>query len=91
MAYIATGTSLFGFGNYNAGTISVKKRSSNFQFELSYTYTRDLTNINGVTGTPASGFANEFGNTLENPYSPGQDYGNTSFARRERVLATFLY
>ena len=36
----------------------------NFQFEVAYTYTRDLTNINGVTGTPASGFANEFGNTL---------------------------
>jgi Carboxypeptidase regulatory-like domain len=91
MSYIATGTSLLGFGNYNAGTISVKKRSANFQFELSYTYTRDLTNINGVTGTPASGFANEFGNTVSNPYAPGIDYGNTSFARRERVLATFLY
>jgi hypothetical protein len=91
MAYIATGTSLLGYGNYNAGTISAHKLAANFQFEISYTYTRDLTNINGVTGTPASGFANEFGQTLSNPYAPATDYGNTSFARRERVLATFLY
>jgi hypothetical protein len=91
MAYIATGTTLLGYGNYNAGTISAHKRSANFQFEVSYTYTRDLTDINGVTGSPASGFANEFGNTLSNPYNPSTDYGNTSFARRERVLATFLY
>ena len=91
MAYIATGTSLLGYGNYNAGTIDVHKRAANFQFEVAYTYTRDLTDINGVTGTPASGFANEFGNTLSNPYNPSTDYGNTSFARRERFLASFLY
>ena len=80
-----------GFGNYNAGTISVKKRAANFQFELSYTYTRDLTNVNGAPIASASGFANEFGNTLSDPHNPGLDYGNTPFARRERVLATFLY
>jgi hypothetical protein len=90
-AYIGEVTTLSGFGNYNAGTISVKKRSASLQFEISYTYTRDLTNINGAPLASASGFVGEYGNVLSNPYNPGLDYGNTPFARRERVLATFLY
>ncbi len=91
MAYIATGTTLLGYGNYNAGTVSVKKRAADFQFEVSYTYTRDLTDVNGAPVASASSFTNEFGNTLSNPYNPSLDYGNTPFARRDRVLATFLY
>jgi Carboxypeptidase regulatory-like domain/TonB dependent receptor-like, beta-barrel len=92
MSYIATGTTLNGFGNYNAGTISVHKRGANLQFELSYTYTRNLTNVNGApTNVGAGAFVNEFGNTLSDPYNPNLDYGNTPFSRRNRVLATFLY
>jgi hypothetical protein len=91
MSYIATGTSLLGYGNYNAGTIDIHKRSANLQFDISYTYTRDLTNVNGAPIASASSYATEFGNTLSDPYNPGVDYGNTPFARRERVLATFLY
>jgi hypothetical protein len=89
--YLGQVTTLHGFGNYNSGTISVKKRAANFQFELSYTYTRDLTNINGAPIASASGFVGEYGNVLTDPLHPGLDYGNTPFARRERVLATFLY
>jgi hypothetical protein len=34
----------------------------------------------------------EFGNTLlTDPQRPGLDYGNVSFARRQRFLTTFLY
>ncbi len=91
MAYIATGTTLLGYGNYNAGTVSVHKRATSIQFEVSYTYTRDLTNVNGAPIASASGYATEFGNTLSNPYNPNTDYGNTPYARRNRVLATFLY
>lgn len=91
MSYIATGTSLLGFGTYQAGTISVHKRSANFQFEVAYTYTRDLTNVNGAPIASASSYATEFGNTLSDPYHPGVDYGNTPFARRQRFLASFLY
>jgi hypothetical protein len=92
MSYIATGTTLLGYGNYNAGTISVHKRGANLQFEISYTYTRNLTNVNGApTNVGAGGFVNEFGNTLSDPYNPSLDYGNTPFSRRNRVLATFLY
>jgi hypothetical protein len=90
MSYIAT-TDNLGFANYNAGTISVKKRSANFQFEVSYTYTRDLSNINGAPISSTASYANELGSTLSDPYHPGVDYGNIPFARRNRVLATFLY
>ncbi len=80
-----------GFSNYNAGTIAIRKRSSSLQFELSYVYSRDLTNTNGAATSSTSAFANEMGNTLSDPYNPGLDYGNTPFTRRHRVLATFLY
>ncbi|HVN02968.1 MAG TPA: TonB-dependent receptor [Bryobacteraceae bacterium] len=91
MSYIAQGTSLLGYGNYNSGTVSVHKRSSTFQFEASYSYTRDLTNVNGAPYTSANGFVNEFGNTLSDPYNPSLDYGNTPYDRRQRFLVTFLY
>jgi hypothetical protein len=90
LAYIATSDNL-GFSNYNAGTISIKKRSANLQFELSYTYSRNLSNVNGAPVSTAAGFATEFGDTLSNPQNPGLDYGNVPYIHRERVLATFLY
>ena len=64
-----------GFGNYNAGTIEVHKRSSSLQFGASYTYTRNLSNIIGAATSSAQGFASEFGNELSDPYHPGIDYG----------------
>jgi hypothetical protein len=91
LSYIATGTTLKGYGNYNAGTVSFHKHSSVFQFEASYTYSRDLTNVNGAPIASASGFVNEFGNTLSDPYNPTLDYGNTPYDRRQRFLVTFLY
>jgi hypothetical protein len=89
---VATNTNL-GFTNYNAGTFSVHKRGANFQFEVSYTYAKDLTNLNGCAGSGASPFATEggFGASLCDRYLPGIDYGNNSFVRRNRFLATFLY
>jgi len=90
ISYIATATNA-GFGNYQAGTFSVHKRSANLQFEVAYTYTRNLSNVTGAPVASASGFANEFGNTLEDPRNPGLDYGNVPYARRNRVLASFLY
>ena len=90
LAYIATSTNQ-GFANYQAGTFSVKKRSASLQFEVSYTYTRNLANVNGAPVASAANFVNEFGDTLSDPYRPGLDYGNVPFSRRNRVLATFLY
>ena len=79
-----------GYGNHHSGTIAVRKRTSTLQFEGSYVYTRDLTNVNGVYAG-AAGFVNENGAFMTNPYDPNLDYGNTPFARRHRVLFTFLY
>jgi Carboxypeptidase regulatory-like domain len=90
MAYIDT-TSPLGFANYNAATFLLKKRSANLQFELSYSYTRDLSNVNGAPIGSTSAFANELGDTLEDPYHPGLDYGNIPYIHRNRFLATFLY
>jgi hypothetical protein len=83
-------TAPVGYVNYNTSTISVRKRSSSFQFEGSYTYTRNLSNASGIY-SGVSGFVNENGNFLTNPYNPSLDYGNTPFSRRHRFLATFLY
>jgi hypothetical protein len=92
MAYIATSTNL-GFSNYNAGTISVHKRSANLQFEVAYTFTSNLTNVYGCGQSAESSFVTEgaFNTTLCSPYQPGIDYGNTPFNHRSRVLASFLY
>ena len=78
-----------GFGNYDDGTVSVHKRSNSLQFEASYTYTRNLSDLQGYGHSRS--FANEFGNQLSDPYNPGLDYGNTPFSRRNRFLATFFY
>jgi hypothetical protein len=90
MQYIDTSTDT-GFQNYQAGTWEVKKKSANLQFDLSYTFTRNLSNVEGSPTASAQGYANEFGNILSNPAQPGLDYGNVPFSRRNRVLATFLY
>jgi hypothetical protein len=91
VAYIATNTN-DGFGNYNAGTVSVHKRAAGLQFEASYTYTRNLTNNYGCA-TGVNGFVTEAAlfNTLCDPNNPSLDYGNVPFDRRHRFLASFLY
>ncbi len=92
LAYIQT-TSDLGFSNYQSGTVSLKKRAANLQFEVSYTFTRNLTNVYGCGETSAASFATEgaFGTQLCDPQNPGLDYGNTPFSHRNRFLATFLY
>jgi uncharacterized surface protein with fasciclin (FAS1) repeats len=89
LAYILSGTNQ-AFGNYQAGTVSVHKRSSNFQFEASYTFTRNLSNAVGSVGG-SSTFPTEYGNLISDYFHPGIDYGNVPFSRRDRVLITTLY
>ena len=82
----------YGFGNYNAMTAAVKKRLSfGLQLQASYIYARNLSNLGGNPGTPAGGFAGEYGGTISNPSQAGLDYGNVNFTRRNRFLTTFLY
>jgi hypothetical protein len=81
-----------GFGTYQSATASVKRRMANgLQFQSSYIFARNLSNVNGVGSSPAGGFAGEFGGTISDPYHPGLDYGNVPFTRRNRFLTTFLY
>jgi hypothetical protein len=78
-----------GESNYNALTVSVHKRfSGGLQFQGSYTFARNLADNAGYDPTA---FTGENGGTISNQYHPGLDYGNVSFTRRSRFLATFLY
>jgi hypothetical protein len=89
--YMAYNTNL-GYGNYNALTVSAKKRlAKGLQFQASYIYARNLSNADGAATTPADVFAGEFGGFISNPRHPGLDYGNVAFTRRNRFLTTFLY
>jgi len=89
--YIQYNTNL-GYGNYNALTTAVQKRMSNgLQFQFSYIYARNLSNVNGAATSAASAFQGEFGGNLSTAQDPSLDYGNVSFTRRNRVLTTFLY
>ncbi len=90
VSFIETGENQ-GFGNYQAGTFSVHKRSSSFQFDSSYVFTRNLSNTIGAAYSTAQRYADEFGNLLTDYYHPGIDYGNVPFSRRNRFLTTFLY
>jgi hypothetical protein len=89
--YVAYNTNP-GFSNYNAMTVSFKKRMTRgLQFQGSYIYARNLSNVDGAATTTADQFPGEFGGTITNPARPGLDYGNLAFTRRNRALVTFLY
>jgi hypothetical protein len=75
--------------NYNNFTVDVKKRySGGFQFESSYSFTRDLSDEGG--GNPTA-FVAAGGNWLSDRFHPGLDYGNVIYDRRHRFLTTYLY
>jgi hypothetical protein len=77
-----------GWSNYNAMTASMNKRSSSFQFQGSYTFTRNLSNAQSWNPTS---YATEAGGLVTDRFNLGLDYGNVSFSRRHRFLSTFLY
>ena len=78
-----------GISNYHALTTSVTKRFANgLQFQGSYVWAKNLTDAQGYNPTA---FATEAGGVVTDPYNLRLDYGNVSFTRRNRFLATFLY
>jgi hypothetical protein len=78
-----------GESNYNAATIAVQKRfSKGLQFQASYIFARSLADNAGYNPTT---FTGENGGTISDNHHPGLDYGNVSYTRRQRFLATFLY
>ena len=83
-----------GYGNYNALTVSGQKRFAHgVQFQSSYIYARNLSNVGGYNPNSANppAYAGEGGGTISDPANPGLDYGNVNFTRRHRFLTTFLY
>jgi hypothetical protein len=88
--YMAYNTNL-GYGNYNALTVSAKKRlAKGVQFQASYIFARNLSNVDGAAATTSDQFAAEYGGFVSDPRHPSLDYGNVSFTRRNRFLTTFL-
>jgi hypothetical protein len=77
------------FSNYQSGTLELSRHNEkSLSFDLSYMFTRDLSNAGGVAPTA---FAVAGGSFLTDRFNPGLDYGNVIYDRRQRFLATYLY
>jgi hypothetical protein len=75
--------------NYNSGAAEFSRHSGKgLTFDLSYTFTRDLSNAGGTT---PNAFAVAGGNFITDRFHPGLDYGNVIYDRRHRLLGTYLY
>jgi hypothetical protein len=75
--------------NYNSMSASMNKRFVNgLQFQVSYMWTRDLSDAQGYAPTSLT---TEGNSVSSDRFNLGLDYGNVSFDRRSRFLATYLY
>ncbi len=75
--------------NYSSGTVEISSHNGkSLTFDLSYTFTRDLSNTGGAT---PNAFAISGGNFATDRFHPGLDYGNVIYDRKHRFLATYLY
>jgi Carboxypeptidase regulatory-like domain/TonB dependent receptor len=75
--------------NYNSMSAALNKRFVNgLQFQASYMWTRDLSDAQGYAPTAIT---TEGDSISSDRFNLGLDYGNASFDRRNRFLATYLY
>lgn len=82
------------FSNYDSATIELSRHAGkNLTFDLSYSYTRDLSNAEGIAPSSMTGVTGgaSGGGWLTDRFNPGLDYGNVAYDRRQRFLGTFLY
>jgi len=78
-----------GVSNYQSFTVAVTKRMSRgLQFQSSYNFAKNLSDIGGYAPTT---FAGSGGGTISDQFNPSLDYGNVAFTRRHRFQTTFLY
>jgi hypothetical protein len=78
-----------GRSNYHAFTVTVNKRlSKGLQFQVSYNFAKNLSDVGGYNPTSYAGPA---GGQTTDYYNPNIDYGNVAFTRRNRFLTSFLY
>jgi hypothetical protein len=75
--------------NYDDLTIEGTRRmSKGLQYNVSYSWAKNLSNGQGYNPTA---FASEGGGLVTDINNINLDYGNVSYTRRNRFLATFLY
>lgn len=75
--------------NYNSMSAALTKRFVNgLQFQASYIWTRDLSDAQGYAPTTIT---TEGTSISSDRFNLGLDYGNVTFDRRNRFLATYLY
>ena len=75
--------------NYNSMSAALSKRFVNgLQFQASYMWTRDLSDAQGYAPTSITA---EGESISSDRFDIGRDYGNVTFDRRNRFLATYLY
>ena len=78
-----------GVSNYQSFTVAVTKRMSRgLQFQSSYNFAKNLSDIGGYAPTS---FAGSGGGQITDNLNPTLDYGNVAFTRRHRFQTTFLY
>jgi hypothetical protein len=80
------GTAFDGKSNYNSLQVTLRKNFSHgFLMQASYTYSKDLSDINYIAG------AAEYGANYNDPHNLSQQYGPVRFNRPERFVVNYSY
>jgi hypothetical protein len=80
------GTSFDGRSNYNSLQVTLRKNFSHgFLMQASYTYSKDLSDINYIAG------AAEYGANFNDPHNLAQQYGAVPFNRPQRFVINYSY
>jgi hypothetical protein len=72
----------YGWSNYNAMVLTLRRTGTNFTFDVNYTLSKSLDTDQGVQNDST---------TLGNPLEPGVDYGPSKFDHRHIFNALFVY
>ncbi|HEX4593953.1 MAG TPA: TonB-dependent receptor, partial [Bryobacteraceae bacterium] len=81
-----TQRSFIGISNYDALQVSLQKRfSRGLQFQVSYTYSKAMTDLNGYGVFPNTG------GLYNNAHAPENSYGPADFNIPQRFIAHFVY
>ena len=80
------GTAFDGSSNYNSLQVTLRKNFSHgFLMQASYTYSKDLADINYIAG------AAEYGANFNDPHNLAQQYGQVPFNRPQRFVINYSY
>jgi hypothetical protein len=80
--------------NYNSATAELSRHNSkSLTYDVSYTFTRDLSDAEGATPNGLAGVSggDAGGSFVTDRFHPRLDYGNVAYDRKHRFLATYLY